>query len=182
MPAASFPFSFFVLPFSLFLPWGTETKGKSENRKTKIENSPPPQTMPAASFPFSFFVLPFSLFLPWGTETKGKNENRKTKIENSPPPQIMPSGPLREVGAGGLSVYFIQTKSAITPTGSVRPTLRWALTGPHQADRLVAVGRPQAIADLGEASPLQSPQHPGNGPLLVGLHQSVQVNLGSRHN
>jgi hypothetical protein len=25
----------------------------------------------------------------------------------------MPSGPLREVGAGGLSVYFIQTKSAI---------------------------------------------------------------------
>jgi hypothetical protein len=26
----------------------------------------------------------------------------------------MPSGPLREVGAGGLSVYFIQTKSAIS--------------------------------------------------------------------
>ena len=25
----------------------------------------------------------------------------------------MPSGPLREVGVGGLSVYFIQTKSAI---------------------------------------------------------------------
>jgi hypothetical protein len=25
----------------------------------------------------------------------------------------MPSGPLREVGAGGLSVYFIQTKSAM---------------------------------------------------------------------
>jgi hypothetical protein len=25
----------------------------------------------------------------------------------------MPSGPLREVGAGGLSVYFIQTKSTI---------------------------------------------------------------------
>jgi hypothetical protein len=25
----------------------------------------------------------------------------------------MPSGPLREVGVGGLSVYFIQTKFAI---------------------------------------------------------------------
>jgi hypothetical protein len=70
MPAASFPFSFFVLPFSLFLPWGTETKAKSENRKTKIENSPPPQTMPAASFPFSFFVLPFSFF-PLGDENQG---------------------------------------------------------------------------------------------------------------
>jgi hypothetical protein len=28
----------------------------------------------------------------------------------------MPSGPLREVGARGLSVYFIQTKSAISKT------------------------------------------------------------------
>jgi hypothetical protein len=31
-------FSFFVLPFSFFLPWGPETKAKNENRKTKIEN------------------------------------------------------------------------------------------------------------------------------------------------
>jgi|688.fasta_scaffold03141_19 hypothetical protein len=29
----------------------------------------------------------------------------------------MPSGPLREVGVGGLSVYFIQTKSAIVVLG-----------------------------------------------------------------
>jgi len=31
----------------------------------------------------------------------------------------MPSGPLREVGAGGLSVYFIQTKSAIVLFGVI---------------------------------------------------------------
>jgi hypothetical protein len=31
----------------------------------------------------------------------------------------MPSGPLREVGAGGLSVYFIQTKSAILPDRNI---------------------------------------------------------------
>ena len=36
----------------------------------------------------------------------------------------MPSGPLREVGAGGLSVYFIQTKSAILTIGHRRGVVR----------------------------------------------------------
>jgi hypothetical protein len=74
MPAASFPFSFFVLPFSLFLPWGTETKVKNENRKTKIENSPPPQTMSAACFHSSFFFLLFfpALLTPQGDGNQGK--------------------------------------------------------------------------------------------------------------
>ena len=31
----------------------------------------------------------------------------------------MPSGPLREVGVGGLSVYFIQTKSAISVINAI---------------------------------------------------------------
>jgi hypothetical protein len=41
----------------------------------------------------------------------------------------MPSGPLREVGAGGLSVYFIQTKSAIA-----KAKLYMNIGGPGVAD------------------------------------------------
>jgi hypothetical protein len=37
----------------------------------------------------------------------------------------MPSGPLREVGAGGLSVYFIQTKSAILILAIAVGSLGW---------------------------------------------------------
>jgi hypothetical protein len=45
----------------------------------------------------------------------------------------MPSGPLREVGAGELSVYFIQTKSAI----GLEVVDRWKIhsfTKPASAD------------------------------------------------
>jgi hypothetical protein len=45
----------------------------------------------------------------------------------------MPSGPLREVGVGGLSVYLIQTKSAIIATKFSILALSWRRTIPGPA-------------------------------------------------
>jgi hypothetical protein len=72
MPAASFPFSFFVLPFSLFLPWGTETRGKNENRKTKIENSLAPTNHASSLFPFFLLRSSFFSLSPLGDGNQGQ--------------------------------------------------------------------------------------------------------------
>jgi len=74
----SLRFSLFLL---LFLAPGTETKGKNEERRTKIEKGELIRCWckhQMLRFRSSIFLL---LFLAPGTETKGKIEERRTKIE-----------------------------------------------------------------------------------------------------